>query len=107
MSQPRTLFEGFQIMFIGVFLSLMLIATVGQMGDRTITILIEDVGIFEVNEDWAANIHQIYTIQSLLYLVSSLPGLSGITIFILSAVRRQRYDVSQQIDYTAQFGGAR
>lgn len=106
MSQPRTLFEGFQIMFVGIALSLMIMATIGQMGDRTVTILVEDVGIFEVNEDWAANIHQIYTIQNLLFFLSSLPGLVGITIFILTAVRRQRYDV-QEIDYTAQFGGVR
>lgn len=93
-------------MFVGIALSLMIMATIGQMGDRTVTILVEDVGIFEVNEDWAANIHQIYTIQNLLFFLSSLPGLVGITIFILTAVRRQRYDV-QEIDYTAQFGGVR
>lgn len=96
-------------MFVGIAISLLLIATVGQIGDRTITILVEDVKAFEVNEDWAANIDKIYTMQSFLFFLCALPSLIGITVFILSAVRRQRYDVLQepQVDYTAQFGGGK
>jgi len=109
MSQPRTLFNGFIIMFVGVTISLMLMATVGQVGDRTITILVEDVGAFEVNADWAANVDKIYTFQSFLFFLCALPGILGVTTFILSAVRRQRYDIQQepQVDFTPTFEGGR
>lgn len=116
MSAPRTLFNGFTILVAGIALSLMLMATVGQIGDRSITILSE-IGIFAVNDDWAESIESVYTFQSILFFLCALPAISGITIFILSAVRRQRYDVQEQPqidytseytpDYTAEFGGPR
>lgn len=112
MSAPRTLFNSFIIMFVGVAISLMLMATIGQVGDRTITIL-ADIGMFEVSPDWGESISSVYTFQSFLFFLCALPGIMGIIIFILSAVRRQRYDVQQgpepqiDIDYTAQFGSGR
>lgn len=108
MSQPRSLFNGFLVMFSGIAISLMLIATVGQIGDKTITIL-TDIGMFAVNADWAESINSVYTFQSYLFFLCALPAISGIAIFILSAVRRQRYDVQEQpqIDFTPQFEGGR
>ena len=108
MSAPRTLFNSFTVLVAGLALSLMLMATVGQIGDRSITIL-SDIGIFAVNDDWAESIESVYTFQSILFFLCALPALSGLVIFILSAVRRQRYDIQQepQIDFTPQFGGGR
>ena len=108
MSQPTSLWNGFAVMSVGIILSLMLMATIGQIGDRTITTLV-DIGAFEVNADWAAENDKIYTFQSLLFLCCSMPGLFGIIIFILSAVRRQKYEIQQepQIDFTPQYGGRR
>lgn len=108
MSQPRTLFNGFLIMFIGIATSLMLMATLGQLGDRAITIM-GDIGMFAVNADWAESISSVYTFQSILFFLCALPAICGIAIFILSAVRRQRYDIQRepQIDFTPQFEGGR
>lgn len=108
MSAPSTLFNSFIIMFVGVAISLMLMATIGQIGDRTITIL-ADIGMFEVSPDWGESISSVYTFQSFLFFLCALPAISGVVIFILSAVRRQRYDAPQepQIDFTPQFEGGR
>ena len=104
MSQPTSLWNGFIIMSVGIMLSLMLISTTGQIGDRSITTLV-DIGAFDVNPDWADSNDNIYTMQSLLFFCCSMPGVFGIIIFILSAVRRQKYETTQEIDYTGQFGG--
>jgi len=106
MTQPRTLFDSFLVMFVGLAISLMLIATIGQIGDKALTTLV-DIGMFEVNPDWGATTDTVYTFQSFLFLCCFLPGLLGIIVFILSAVKRQRYDVGVEppIDYSSQFGG--
>lgn len=106
MSQPRSLFSGFLIMFVGIAISLMLIATLGQLGDKAITIL-ADIGMFAVSADWAESISSVYTFQSFLFFLCALPAISGVVIFILSAVRRQRFDVEvePQQDFTAQYEG--
>ena len=108
MSSPRSLFNSFTVLVAGLALSLMLMATVGAIGDRSITIL-TDIGMFAVNADWAESTDSVYTFQSFLFFLCALPAISGIAIFILSAVRRQRYDVQEQpqIDFTPQFGGGR
>ena len=106
MTNPRTLFNSFIIMFVGLAISLLLMATIGQVGDITITTLV-DIGVFEVNPDWGATTDTVYTFQSFLFLCCTLPAILGITTFILSAVKRQRYDVGvePQIEYTPQYGG--
>lgn len=108
MSEPRTLFNSFTVLIAGLAISLMLMATIGQVGDRTITIL-ADIGMFAVNEDWGESISSVYTFQSFLFFLCALPAIGGIIIFILSAVRRQRYDIQQepQIDFTPQFEGGK
>lgn len=95
-------------MLAGIAISLMLMATIGQVGDRTITIL-ADIGMFAVSADWGKSISSVYTFQSFLFFLCALPAISGIVIFILSAVRRQRYDIQQepQIDFTPQYEGGR
>lgn len=108
MSAPRTLFNSFTVLVAGLALSLMLIVTVGAIGDRTITIL-SDIGMFAVSADWAESTDSVYTFQSILFFLCALPAISGLVIFILSAVRRQRYDVQEQpqIDFTPQYEGGR
>ena len=95
-------------MLAGLAISLMLMATMGQLGDRAITIL-ADIGMFAVNADWAESISSVYTFQSFLFFLCALPAIMGIIVFILSAVRRQRYDIQQepQIDFSPQHEGGR
>lgn len=110
MSRPRALFDGFIIMFIGIVLSIFLMMTVGQIGDKIITILVEDVKVFAVSPEWAADAGKIYTMQSFLFFTCLIPALVGIATFILSAVRRQRYErfvEPPEQDFTAQYEGVR
>lgn len=95
-------------MVVGIILSIFLMATLGQIGDRFLTVMIDDVGVTAINQDWASSFNTVYTMQSLLFILCILPGIFGMVVFILAAVRRQRYTTFEgakepQIDYTQQY----
>lgn len=95
-------------MVMSIILSVLLMATLGQIGDRFLTVMIDDVGVTAINSDWASSFNMVYTMQSLLFIVCILPGIFGMVVFILAAVRRQRYTTFEgtqepQIDYTQQY----
>lgn len=94
MSEPQSLWDGFGVLVVGILFSLCLIATLGQIGDKAITIL-TDIGMFEYPE-WSESTSSVYTFQSFLFFSCSLPAITGLVIFVLSAVRRQRYDVARE-----------
>lgn len=109
MSSPNSLIDSFFLMIAGIVMSVLFMATLGQIGDRIITILIDDVGITAFNPEWAPGFNMVYTAQSILFITCCLPGIYGVVVFILAAVRRQQYDtfVEPQIDYTQQYGELR
>jgi len=92
-------------MVVGIVLSILLMATLGQMGDQFLSIMIDDIGVTEINSNWASSFNMVYTAQSLLFIVCILPGIWGVVVFILAAVRRQRYTTFEEpkIDYTQQY----
>ena len=105
MSDSKSLIDGFLVMVTGIVLSVLLMATLGQIGDRFLTTMIDDVGVTAINQDWAPGFNMVYTMQSILFIVCILPGIFGVVVFILAAVRRQRYTTFEepQIDYTQQY----
>ena len=108
MSGSNSLFDGFLVMVAGIVLSVMLMATLGQIGDQFLSIMIDDIGVTAFNPDWASGFNMVYTMQSILFISCILPGIFGVVVFILAAVRRQRYTTftgteEPQIDYTQQY----
>ena len=106
MSSPKSLWNGFFVMLVGIILSVLLMATVGQLGDRTISTIVDDGPMDMINADWQSSFEKVYTFQTFLFISCLFPALIGIVIFILSSVRRQKYDTYEggnqmpQIDYS-------
>ena len=106
MSSPSSLWNGFFIMIAGILVSVLLMATIGQIGDKMITTMLDINVLNAFNPEWAGSFDKIYTFQSFLFIVCLMPGFFGIIIYILSAVRRQKYDTYEnggqmpQIDYS-------
>lgn len=105
MSSTDSLMDSFLIMITFVILSVMLMVTLGQIGDRFISVLIDDVGATAVNADWSGGFSSMYTMQTFLFVLCCFPGIYGVVVFIIAAVRRQTYDTFQEphIDYSQQY----
>lgn len=96
MSSVNSLWDGFLYMVTGVLISVMLMAVLGQIGDKALYLMLDIGSIVEFTPDWAQSFEGVYTMQSLLFILCCLPGMFGVLVFILAAVRRQKYDTTQQ-----------
>ena len=52
MSSPSSLWNGFFVMIVGILVSVLLMATVGQIGDKTITTLVNIDVLTSYNPEW-------------------------------------------------------
>lgn len=96
MSSINSLWDGFLYMITGLLVSVMLMAALGQICDRAINILLGIGDIIKFDAEWAQSFESVYTMQSILFILCCLPGMFGVLVFILAAVRRQKYDTVQQ-----------
>lgn len=96
MSSVNSLWDGFLYMITGLLISVMLMAVLGQIGDKALHIMLNIGEIIEFEPEWAQSFEGVYAMQSLLFILCCLPGMFGVLVFILAAVRRQKYDTVQQ-----------
>ncbi len=108
-SSPSSLLNGVIAAFIGVIFSIILFIAVGLPAEMMVTsftdtTLSDGGGMYDVATPWNMGYADVSFWMNLIYVILLLPGIAGIIIMFLSAIRTQDYDVMGGSEYSGGYG---
>ncbi len=97
-SSPMSLLNGCIAALIGVLFSIILFVAIGIPAEMMVTsftdtTLSDGGGMYDISSPWDMAYSDVAFWMNIIYVVLLLPGLAGIIIMFLSAIRTQDYDV--------------
>lgn len=92
MSSAESLWDAFFLMMILIFIAIVLLFAVAIPGDNIIPVM-QAAGTEDVSAQWDTFDDREY-VQQLIYIVDYALVIIGVGNFIITAARRQRYDLT-------------
>lgn len=92
MTKPITLLNSIIVMIVGILLSILIMFSLGLSLDMIYLQFQNHTILMDVSDNWDTS-SQIFALRALFFISAMLPALVGILVFIVSAVKRQEYDI--------------